>query len=416
MAWTTWGNAVSGNWADASNWADATGPASDSDVAVDVSGAFYRVVLNTAVEANSFTLSASEARFLETHDGTMTLAGAFTVWDGRAVLAGANSFGGGAAIEGGTVSVFHANGLGDGTLTMNGGHLHTIPSMALAADDLVFGGDVTIGARSHHTLTLGGGTTTIDAASTLHFGETHYHGKIVFNAGTVDAQAPYGLSLDMGRLVAGDANFSALTAGAESVNLAAHTLLSLNGFDTDVTGLTGTGIVYSGADRATLSLHGDTDFDGRIIGRVNLHVFDTATVGGYQAFRGHAEIEGAQCMLNIDGTFHNGVKFDHGGELILSEGANFTGRVWGFDGDSTIAFAGMSASTEMSYDADTHYLTLTDGDTVQSVRVMGAFSAGNFALSDNGDGGVDVTWQVATAAHPREMHHDAMPVATDWFV
>jgi hypothetical protein len=200
------------------------------------------------------------------------------------------------------------------------------------------------------------------------------------------------------------------------VNVAAHTFLSLNSFDTDVSGLTGDGIVFGGADRMTLSLHGDTDFDGRFLGRVNLHVFDTATIGGYQAFRGHAEIEGAQSTLQIDGTFHNGVKFDHGGELIISEGANFTGKIWGFDGDSTIEFAGMSGDTEMSYDADTHTLMLTDGDNVHSVRVMGAFSAGNFALSDNGDGGVDVTWQVATSAHPREMHHDAMPVTTDWFV
>jgi hypothetical protein len=416
MASTNWGSAVSGNWDDGANWADTFTPASDADVTIDATGAYYRVLVNTAVEANSITVTASDAKFLETHDGSLDLAGTFAVLDGRASLYGDNSFGGGVWITGGSVNVGNEGALGDGALTMTGGSLRGWSTMTLAANDLTFGGDATIGARWSQVLTVGGDSTTIDAASTLHFGLTHYHGRVVFAAGDVNASAPYALSVDHGRLVAGDANFSTLTAGADSVTVAGGAVLSLGGMDADVHGLAGNGLVVAGGGLVNLSLHGDTEFDGSFAGHVHLHVLDSATLSGHQHFYGYAEIEGAQATLTIDGSFREGVRFSEGGELVIGENANFTGKIYNFDGDSTIDLKGFGTDATLDYDAETHQLTVSDDTHTASLRVMGELNVGNFAMSDDGAGGIDLNWQVAASAHPREMHHDAMPIVTDWFV
>jgi len=234
---------------------------------------------------------------------------------GTLTLGGSNSFTGGISLVDGILVADNINALGTGTVSLGAG---TELQLGLSGN---YGNAINIGADANATISaitgVTGGLTgglTIGAGGSLNIGSTGNAGTInISGSGNITAGAQ--IIIDAGILAIGDAAFGDTLVNA-ALDVSAGASLNLNGFDTSLGGLTGTGSVSLGGNTLTVGgLDLDTSFGGVIAGTGGLVKVGSGglTLTEDNIFTGLTEV--VDGMLTIDGSIASDVQVGANGIL-----------------------------------------------------------------------------------------------------
>jgi autotransporter-associated beta strand protein len=275
-----------------------------------------------------------------TFAGIVSAGGLIKAGAGALTLSGDNTFGGGTTLSDGTVRVGHADAFGGGFLTLDGGTLTSDGATARAfANEVTFGGNITLGAATTHTgaltfdgtIGLGAVTRTLTINSDVTFagivsagglvkagagaltlsGDNTFSDGMTLSAGTVraghaDAFGGGSLALNAGRLTSDGA-----TARAFANNVTIGGDLALGAATTFTGALTFGGAVGLGAAARTLTIDSAVTFAGGVTS-----TDQNLTIGG----AGDVTISTLSLNLGL-----GSLTMDGTGTLLLSVANTFAG-------------------------------------------------------------------------------------------
>ncbi len=171
---------------------------------------------------------------------------------GQLILSGDNSFRGGVTMNAGTLSIVHANALGAGTFTINGGTLKIADTVTVNNNAQIWAGDFTVGT-SNGTQRIGAGAVTLSGSRTV---TVNSFQNLVVGGAIGDGGSAYGLTKSgAGTITLGGAS----TYTGNTIVNAGTMVLSDNARLTFKIGANGASNQMSGA--GTLTLNGDFVFD-----------------------------------------------------------------------------------------------------------------------------------------------------------
>ncbi|AQS41872.1 MAG: Outer membrane autotransporter [Candidatus Tokpelaia hoelldobleri] len=244
---------------------------------------------------------------------------------GTLTLGGGNTFTGGIDLVDGILVAGNINALGTG-----GVHLGAGTELQLGVSG-AYGNAVNIGAGANATISaitgVGGGLTgglTIGAGGSLTIGSTGHAGTVTIS-GSSNIASGAQIAVDTGILAVGDAAFGGALANA-ALDVGGSGTLSLNGFDTSLGALLGSGSVSLGGNTLTVGGLGiDTSFGGVISGTGGLIKAGTGglTLTGNNTFTGLTQV--VDGMLTVDGTLASNVQVGANG--ILGGTGTISGNV-----------------------------------------------------------------------------------------
>ena len=184
MADSTWTGAIDSDWNTAGNWTagvPGVGDTATFNGFITVNGALTNVAsiavtgggvtLTGAFATSGVNLSVVAGAYLALA-GSVSGAGALTKsGPGEVQLSGANTYTGGTTALAGTLNLFDVNGLGVGTVVVNGAQL-ALGSLAITNAITYQSGTVTFADAYAGTLTISGATLTVGVNIVSDFGGT----------------------------------------------------------------------------------------------------------------------------------------------------------------------------------------------------------------------------------------------------
>ncbi len=367
-------------------------------------GATLRLGAGGAVGALAGVID-DEGSFAVNETGAVTVAGVISGAGqvtqfglGTTTLSGLNTYSGGTSIARGVLVAANASALGTGVTTMTGGELVGANTMTLT-NGLHTTGTVALAAAHGKTLTLNLGDLTVDAGR-IFFGDAVNDGGIIVShhgAFKVSDPANTNYELRAGLVSATDGTLGTLFGNAASTKIDVGATYAITGSNSSIQNLTGAGVITSSVAGADVHLFGTTNFSGSISGTLSVSVLGTTILSGAQTFSG--TLFNYDSSLTLSGTVAETVYFVGGGTLILTTPSNFTGKITNFASGSTVDLRNIATASGVTtgFDAGTGVFTISDG-THNDTLNFGASSglvASNFAVSADGVGGANVSWQTA---------------------
>ncbi|WP_214475545.1 autotransporter-associated beta strand repeat-containing protein, partial [Mesorhizobium sp. dw_380] len=312
--------------------------------------------------------------FAGTITGTGTLAqnGA-----GTTTLTGANTYSGGTTIAAGALRIGAGGALGTGNVTFTGNGTLGADATATLTNKVAINDGVTatFGAAAGQTLTLNTPDFAIGNGSGIKFGSVTDTGTVVFApaAGTfTGALFTQTFEVVGGTLRGGSSALGGLLDAGASTTINGGATLDINGFNTRVNTLLGSGTVATGG--ATLGLRGASNFAGAITGTGALDVVSgTTTLSGTNAYTGGTTIDaGAALQLGNGGA----------GGLIV--GDVLDNGLLAFNRSDASTFAGAISGTGSVAQNGTGTTILTGASTYTGGT---AINGGTLQLGNGGAGG-----------------------------
>ncbi|WP_246093849.1 autotransporter-associated beta strand repeat-containing protein [Mesorhizobium norvegicum] len=328
------------------------------------------------LNSNTVITTASSAAHL-TVDGLVTGVGAMTIaGPGTVVLNDANTYTGGTNIAAGALRIGASGALGTGDVTFTGSGTLGADATATLTNNILINDGVTatFGAAAGKTLTLNSSFFGIGVLAGMKIGSATDTGTVVF----APASAGIGLlgsntyEVAGGTLRAGNSVLSSLLANGVSTTVDGGATLDLNGFDTSVNTLFGSGTITTGG--ATLYLSGGSNFAGAITGTGALHVYwGTQILSGANTYTGGTTIDAPGTLQLGNGGAGGSILGDatDNGALIFNRSDSYT-----FAG--TITGAGTLAQNGTGTTILTGANTYAGGTTI---------AAGALQLGNGGAGG-----------------------------
>ncbi|QQE12264.1 autotransporter-associated beta strand repeat-containing protein [Planctomycetota bacterium] len=269
------------------------------------------IVLNADLELDYYS-SYMNLTGVISGDGALTQDSSNDV---TLTLSGDNSYTGGTTFDAGILQVSHDNALGTGTFTVDTTPISGLPgdppataSLRAGVDDddgiIAIANDIVLETElqviGSNDMTLGGdisgvsGLNKTDGDHTLTLSGTNtYSGDTTINAGMIIAENGNAI---------GDSSLVTIADVAGAI-------LQLNGDET-IGGLTGGGTTGGEVNLQanTLTIGGDTTFDGVISGTGSLAITGTGTLtlGGANTFTGGTTLNGGVTTVNSDGALGTG--------------------------------------------------------------------------------------------------------------
>ena len=184
--------------------------------------------------------------------------------------------------------------------------------------------------------------------------------------------------------------------GGGQLTLVNHGTITASGFnaldiDTGENTIVNSGVLES-SGAGGLVVHGDISNSGLLWANGGNVTVEGDVTGG-----GSALIDGNGTFV-FEGLFANTVTISDtaSGTLMLSQSANFSGAVAGFDGNDHILLADISAdSATLKYtenaDGRGGVLTITDGTHAANIALQGQYDALEFQFASHATGGTAIT-------------------------
>jgi autotransporter-associated beta strand protein len=340
---------------------------------------------------------------------------------GTTVINRAETYTGGTNVLGGVLSIGEADAISTGPLAIDSAEFLATATMAIA-NTLHMSGNSTFAAANGTTLAMN--TTNpwvldcIDPAQ-VNFGDSNHGGTIVWMSpsGSTIIDINYTVGVSAGTLKAGDAGFSFLTASANSNTVGSAGTIDIAGFATQITGLTGSGVVTNSGAATTLFLY-NGNFSGHINGPLALEILGTVTLTGGGTYSGAITIDNTD-TLNLADTSARSVIFAGDGTLHVTNAGSvaetltltFAGNdvVTGAAGNETFAVgASLTASQQIDAGGGSDTVALNGDYTGVSALTLGASTLLNvetltFAKSNS----YDITSDDATVGAGKTLTLDA---------
>ncbi|RVU14753.1 DUF11 domain-containing protein [Methylobacterium oryzihabitans] len=332
-------------------------------------------------------------------------AGTLKMWS-------ANTHSGGTTISDGTLWISHLDaggtfdGLGGGTVTLDGGTLELAASGSLVRNDLVVapnrtgGIAVSAGETAYFQFTAAS-SLSLGAGSRIVFGSQTATGTLAFQTDfrSIDASA----SLEVGGGTLRDESgllqnrFLALLS---ETRVGANAALDLNGNSGTIRNLQGaaaSAVLRTGTDAATVTTIYGGSFAGAIQGAGGLAKTrgDTLALSGDSSYAGGTALDGGVLALGrMTSAGSGGITFGSGAQILrLDAGGTLANALLGFDVDDAIDLRAIRAGgATLTRNGDS--LTVTegaaDGGDSNTLSLGPAPVGYAFALSDDGSGGTRV--------------------------
>ncbi|RCS24840.1 autotransporter outer membrane beta-barrel domain-containing protein [Phyllobacterium salinisoli] len=321
-----------------------------------LAGTGGEVKLGTTLSGSTLTVNQAGT---SSYSGTITGTGSLVMSGaGTLTLAGANTFSGGLRVNNGDVIAGSTTAFGSGVLTVNAGTADLNNNSMTLAGLTGNGGNVTLGSAiltldqttttTSHSIISGTGGIVMNGSGELTLaGANTFSGGVTVAAGTVKA---------------GSASAFGAASGVLTVNAGTA---DLNGFDTTLAGLSGTGgTVMLNAATLTLAQNGTSSYAGQVTGSGGLVMDGTGT----QTLSGNNDFTGGVTVT--DGTLKAGSATAFGAATNM---LTVNGGVADLDGNSMTLAGLQGAGGQVTLGAAT--LTLDQNtDTIYAGSITGAGS------------------------------------------